>query len=90
MLYYCQLNKFNRKGGYKMFNYSKLRGRIREKYDTQSNFAQKMGISTVSVSCKLGNKAQWTQEEILKAAQLLEISNEEIPTYFFTERVKDA
>lgn len=70
-----------------MFNYAKLRGRIKEIFDTEAIFAKKMGISTTSLSQKLNNKVEFNQKEIEKAIELLHISKEEIPVYFFT--VKD-
>ncbi len=72
-----------------MFDYSKLKGRIKEKFDTQGNFARAMGLSTVSMSDKLNNKVQWTQKEIDSACALLEIDPAEIPIYFFTAKVKE-
>jgi len=73
-----------------MFDYSKLRGRIREKFNTQEAFAKAMGFSSTTLSDKLNNKVQWTQKEIDRAVELLEISKEEIPIYFFTEKVQEA
>ena len=65
------------------YDYSKLKGRIIEKYNTNRNFAQNMNISERSLSLKLNNKVQWTQNEILVAAKLLGIKENEIPIYFF-------
>lgn len=69
------------------FNYSKLRGRIREIYGTQEDFAKAVGIGTVSLSYKLNNKSEWSQQEINKAVDILNIENDEIAIYFFTEEV---
>lgn len=71
-----------------MFDYSKLRGAIREKFGTQEAFAKAMGFSTATLSDKLNNKVQWNQKEIDKAVELLEISKEDIPIYFFSEKVQ--
>ncbi len=65
------------------FNYSKLDGLIREKCKTQSEFARKIGISAESLSKKMTGKRKWNQEQILKACEVLGISAEDIPTYFF-------
>lgn len=65
------------------YNYSKLLGRIVEKVGTQSNFAEKMELSERSISLKLNGKVGWKQSEIAKACQVLEISDNEIPAYFF-------
>lgn len=69
-----------------MFDYSKLRGKIREVYGTQFDFAEAMGMSAVSLSEKLNNKTQFTQKEIDKACELLQIKKEEIPIYFFMSK----
>lgn len=66
------------------FDYSKLRGRIREKYRTQAAFAATLGISPVSLSAKLGNRTQWTQVEIAKAAESLGFDLQQVSEYFFS------
>lgn len=72
-----------------IFDYEKLRGRIREYFKNESNFAEKLGISSVQLSCLLNNKANWNQPLINKACMLLEILAIDIPLYFFTEKVKE-
>ena len=71
-----------------MFDYSKMRGKIREKFGTQNAFAEAMEFSSATLSDKLNNKVQWNQKEIDKAVKLLEISKEDIVAYFFTEKVQ--
>lgn len=71
------------------FDYSKLRGKIRE-FGTQEAFANAIGISTVTLSERLNNKSQFTQNEINKTVDILKIEPEEIPIYFFTPKVKEA
>ena len=66
------------------FNYSKLIGKIAEKYGTQSKFAEALGLSERSVSLKLNGKIAWKQPEIIKACEILSIQYSEIPAYFFT------
>lgn len=70
------------------YNYSKLNGRIVEKYKTQIRFAEAMDISERSLSLKLNCKVGWKQAEILKACKLLDISIDEIPSYFFDSQVQ--
>lgn len=69
------------------FDYSKLKGRIKEKVDTQASFAEKIGISRVSLSLKLNGKTEFSQREIESACRVLDIAPEEIHDYFFTEKV---
>ena len=72
------------------FDYSKVRGKIKEIFGTQAAFAAEMSMSQVSLSEKLNNKVQFSQKEIDRACDLLQISKEEIPIYFFTPKVKEA
>lgn len=71
------------------FDYGKLRGKIKEKFNTQNAFADAMGVSAVTISDKLNNKVQWTQKEMDMACSLLDIDSAEIPIYFFTVKVKE-
>ena len=70
-----------------MFNYSKLRGKIIEICGNVGQFATLMKWSVVTVSRKLNNKVYWTQDEILKAVDVLNLKNSDIPEYFFTREV---
>lgn len=63
-------------------SYPKLRGAIREKFETQEAFAQAMGLHPTTLSNKLQNKVDWTRREILCAAQLLGLPAEAVPEYF--------
>lgn len=65
------------------FNYSKLLGRITERYGTQYNFAKAMGMSEHSLSVKLNNKVPWKTTEIVKMTELLDLDTDDIPSYFF-------
>lgn len=70
------------------FNYSKLRGKIKELYKTQADFANALNMGTVTLSARLNNYVEWNQSEILKAVELLRIDVKEIPEYFFTLEVQ--
>lgn len=70
------------------FDYSKLSGLIREKCHTRAVFADKIGLSSHSLSLKMNGKLQWKQTEICKACEILNIENENIPIYFFNSRVQ--
>lgn len=69
-------------------DYSKLKGRITEKFDTQQKFAEALGISERVLSDKLNNKTFWKQVEIDKSLNLLEINSEDIGVYFFNKKVQ--
>lgn len=66
-----------------IFDYSKLRGRIKEKFNTQDNFASALGIGRVSLSQRLNNQIEFDDREIFKAIRLLELTDDDIPEYFF-------
>lgn len=70
------------------FDYNKLRGKIKEVYGTQSNFAKALGIGNVSLSQRLNNTLGFTQAEIDKSCAVLEFEKEEIPIYFFTKETQ--
>lgn len=70
------------------YDYSKLSGRIVEKYETQAKFANAMNLSEHSISLKLNGKVGWKQNEITKACKLLGLALTEIPTYFFVTKVQ--
>lgn len=69
------------------YDYRKLRGRIREMCGTQDAFSEKLGIGRVSLSQRLNNQLEFSQDEMLKACDILEIPMEDIPVYFFTIKV---
>lgn len=69
------------------FDYSKLRGRIKEMCGTQDAFSEKLGIGRVSLSQRLNNQLEFSQDEMLKACDILKISVDDIPRYFFTLKV---
>lgn len=70
------------------FNYNKLRGKIKEVYGTQDNFAEALGIGRVSLSQRLNNSADFSNLEIFSACRLLGISQLEIAEYFFNPKVQ--
>lgn len=69
------------------FDYSKLLGRIREKGFTQNSLADNLGMKPTTLSLKLNNKGAFRQEEIVKSCALLDISQDEIGTFFYDEKV---
>lgn len=69
------------------YSYSKLRGRIIEKFGSVSAFANEFGLTKGAVSLKLHGKSEWTQTQIQSACLILEIPNDEIGTYFFDKAV---
>jgi hypothetical protein len=71
-----------------VFDYSKLRGRIREICGTQDAFADAIGLGRVSVSQRLNNHLEFSQKEMIKAADVLLFPHSAIPEYFLREKVQ--
>ncbi len=70
------------------WEYSKLKGKIKEVYDTQEAFSRKIGLSTTSLNYKLNNQIQFRQEEIYSMINALSLEEGEIKLYFFTPLVE--
>lgn len=68
----------------KVYDYSKLKGRIVEVFGTQEAFATAFGCARGTFSLRLNGKRNFRQDEILNACQLLHVDKREIPDYFFT------
>ena len=69
-----------------IFDFSRLRGRIIEKFGSCEAFAAAMGCSKVWLSSRLNNAVQWRSAEIRQAAELLGIPEAEIPSFFLTRK----
>lgn len=67
-----------------VFNYSKLRGRIVEVCGTQDNFSKCIGKDRSLINLALNNKRDFTQSEIIRSCEVLDIPSDEIGLYFFT------
>ena len=52
------------------WKYDKLRGRIKEICGTQDAFAEKLGIGRVSLSQRLNNQLEFSQDEIFKSCDI--------------------
>ena len=70
-----------------MFDYSKLIGRIIEKFKTQKAFAKAMKLSANTLYNKVSGKIEFKSSEMYRAVKLLGLTVEDIPEYFFTPNV---
>lgn len=72
------------------YDYSKLKGRIKEYFDTQENFANSLNLSATSINNKLNEKRSenFTQDEIFYSIQRLNIKPDELIDIFFKEKVE--
>lgn len=69
------------------FDYSRLRGRVREKLGTEGAYAKAIGRSHNFVSSVFAGNSVMTQDDITKSIDVLEIDTSEIGDYFFTQKV---
>lgn len=73
------------------FDYSYLRGFIREHFGSNTKFAQFLGIGTTALYDRLANKTPFTQKEIDKVVRTAtgkELSPNEINMLFFTHKIR--
>ena len=66
------------------FDYSKLKGRIKEKCGSQKVFAELLNVSEGTLTSKLQGYTYFTQDEIMKSTEILEIEACDVSLYFFT------
>lgn len=71
-----------------MPDFSKLRGRIKEKNYSEKEFASLIGISPATLSGKFKGTSFFDTEEIKKAIKVLEIPESDIYSYFFEEKTE--
>lgn len=69
------------------YDYRKLRGKIKEVCGTQDVFAERLGIGRVSLSQRLNNQLEFSQNEMFKSCDVLSIDKRDIPIYFFSLNV---
>ena len=73
-----------------VFDYSKLRGRIVEKFGSIEAFASETSISNMSVSKKLNNKVAISRDDMIEWSGLLDIPLEEYGAFYFVKKLNDA
>lgn len=64
-------------------DYSKLRGKIKEVFGSETSFSEAMGYNRSTISAKLNNRSEWTRADIEKACDLLRIPLTDVALYFF-------
>lgn len=69
------------------FDYSRLRGKIKQKCRSQAVFAYKMGLTEKTISAKLNGDREWKQGEIIEACRILGVPTSKIKDYFFKKKV---
>lgn len=71
-----------------MYDYRKLSGRIVEIFGTRYKFAKAMNWSERTLSLKMSGYRDWKQPDICKAIKLLDLTDNDIPLYFFKQNVQ--
>lgn len=72
-----------------IYDYSKLRGKIKEIYGTQTAFATAMSMNEATLSNKLNNNVEFSQKEMDRTCDLFNESYAMIEPYFFTHKVQE-
>jgi hypothetical protein len=80
---YCYGGRWSRMTKVK-FSYSKLRGKIKEKFGSQKAFAEALGITEGTLTSKLQGYTYFTQNEIFRSIKILGIDPDKVTLYFFT------
>ncbi len=73
-----------------IYDFSKLKGKIKEVFGTQNEFAEAMEMAPNTLSNKLNNITDFSSNEISKAVDLLNINSAtDAWTTFFTKQVEN-
>lgn len=67
----------------KVYDYSKLLGKMREKHITQEQLAKSIGIAESTMNIKLKSRGQFSQDEMVSILNILNVPLEYISNYFF-------
>lgn len=72
------------------FDFSRLIGRIIERFGSRRAFCSASGMSETILSSRLNNQSHFKDYEIFRfcTPELLDIKDDEVVAYFFTEKVR--
>lgn len=70
------------------YDYSKLKGKIKELGVTQNEFAKQIGITEQSLILRFKNQRRFRQEEMQKTMELFDEPIKNVHIYFFTQKVQ--
>lgn len=68
-----------------LFNYSYLRGFIKDKFGSEKEFANFLNITPQALNRKLNNKSSFTVEQIIKCKNELALSSSQVEMFFFRD-----
>lgn len=69
-----------------MYNYQKLRGLIKEHFNTLSNFAQAINMGTTTLNSRLQGNSFFNQMEIELISEKLNLSEDDVNAVFFSHK----
>ena len=69
------------------YDYSGLRGRIKEKFGSESALAATIGMNRSTFSQKINNQSEFSQQDMIQIMSALEADTGLIGLYFFTPKV---
>lgn len=70
-----------------MFDYSRLRGRIVEKFGTLTAFYKNLSYTEEMAYRKINNRAGFSQEDIVEWCGILDIDLKDVGSYFYVLKV---
>lgn len=68
-------------------DYNRLRGRIIEKYGSQGGFAKALNTTEQTITGKLTGKTQFSQSDIIRWCDALDITAASVGRYFFAGKL---
>ena len=71
-------------------NYEKLLDRMYHYRQNQTTLAEAIGISRASMNAKINSQRAFTQKEIIRICELIDIPHSKIGEYFFIKKLEDA
>ena len=77
------MGEYNSRGPFK-----KLVGRMAELDYTQEKLALELNLSQTTLSRKLNGLSQFTYDEMVKLIEVLDIKDEQISEYFFSDIIR--
>lgn len=69
-----------------MYDYSKLRGLIKEHFDTLANFAKAINMGTTTLNSRLKGSTYFDQMEIETISAKLGLGEDDVNVVFFTHK----
>lgn len=68
-----------------IYNYSKLKGLIKEHFGTQEAYANALGISLTTLQSRLNGSTYFDQREIEESVELFKVDGAEVNNIFFAK-----